>query len=78
MEKKTVNIYGYKVDVEYSNNDGVVEIHKTLVKDATYPVALSSLDIISEAKEIIEAELLESEDLESEEIFVNNNKEKPF
>lgn len=75
MENKEINIYGFKVDVSYRVEDGQVEVIKTHIHDGTNAIAIQSLDIVSEAKEILEAELLEEEDLFNEEVL---NKEKPF
>ena len=75
MKNKEINIYGFAVDVDYRISDGQVEVLKAHIKDGTNAVAIQSLDIISEAKEILEAELLEVEDLFNE---MELDKEMPF
>jgi hypothetical protein len=70
-----INVYGFDVNVTYRLDGGVVEILKTSIVDGTNAVAIGSLDIISEAKEIIESDLAEEEDLFGE---AELDKEKPF
>jgi len=74
--KKTLNIYGYQVEVEYDILDGLVYVHKVHIKDGTSAVAIQHLDIISEATEMLEAEMLAQED----QLFADKeiDKEKPF
>lgn len=75
MEMKRISIYGYEVDVFYRVTEDGVEVTKATILEGTSAVAISSLDIVSEAQEILEADMLEEEDLFSE---IELDKGKPF
>ena len=75
MIHKEVNIYGFKVGVDYRIVDGQIEVFKTHIQEGGNAAAIQSLDIISEATEILEAEQLEAEDLFHE---ARLDEEKPF
>lgn len=60
---KTINCFGFEVDVTYDIVEGKVMVSKTSVKNAGNIAALTGMDIISASEEILEAELKEDEEL---------------
>jgi len=64
--KKTISIFGFDVETTYRIVDGQVEIDKTSVYGVP-PTALDGYDIISHAKDHLQAIQDEQEDLFNEE-----------
>jgi len=60
---KTINAFGFEVDVTYDLVEGRVMVRKTSVRNAGNIAALTGMDITSVAREVIEAEMKEDDEL---------------